>query len=117
MPDHTPEQNNDESNADFEPHQLHLHNQSQIQKRIASQEIRKLKAKSEKHHTIWFGLGMFGLIGWSVTIPAVAGALIGMWIDRRWPGQYSWSLMLLIGGMTLGCVNAWKWLHKEGKFD
>ncbi|MFH1300123.1 MAG: AtpZ/AtpI family protein [Planctomycetota bacterium] len=117
MSDHTPDQNNHESNADFEPHQLHLHNQSQIEKRIASQEIRKLKAKSEKHHTIWFGLGMFGLIGWSVTIPAVAGALIGMWIDARWPGPYSWSLMLLIGGMTLGCINAWKWLHKEGNFD
>ncbi len=117
MSDHTPEQNNQMSHADFEPQQLHLQNQSQIEKRIASQEIRKLKAKSEKHHTIWFGLGMFGLIGWSVTIPAVIGALVGMWIDARWPGPYSWSLMLLIGGMTLGCVNAWKWLHKEGKFD
>ncbi len=112
-----PDQNNHETDADFEPHELHLDNQSQIEQRIASQQIRKLKAKSQAHHTIWFGLGMFGLIGWSVTIPALIGAVIGMWIDSRWPSRYSWSLMLLIGGITLGCFNAWKWLTKEGKTD
>jgi len=104
-------------NSGIESHQLHLHNQTEIEQRIASQEIRKLKAKNEKHHTIWFGLGMFGLIGWSVAIPGVAGAIIGMWIDARWPTQYSWSLMLLIGGIALGCFNAWKWLHKEGNIN
>ena len=111
------EQTDNPTNSDFEPHQLESHNQSQIEQRIASQEIRKLKAKSEKHHSIWFGLGMFGLIGWSVAVPAVIGAVIGMWVDARWPSQYSWSLMLLISGMALGCINAWKWLHKEGNID
>lgn len=117
MPDQTPEQSNDSTNANFEPHQLHLHNQTEIEQRIASQEMRKLKAKNEKHHTIWFGFGMFGLIGWSVTVPAVVGAIVGMWIDSRWPSRYSWSLMLLIGGICFGCFNAWKWLHKEGNIE
>lgn len=112
-----PEQENGSEIPGNQGRSLHLYNRSQIEKRIASQEARKLKAREEKHHTIWFGLGMFGLIGWSVAIPAVLGALVGMWIDSRWPSRYSWSLMLLIGGITLGCFNAWKWLHKEGNVD
>ncbi|QDT89965.1 AtpZ/AtpI family protein [Gimesia algae] len=101
-------------NHEFEGDHLHLHEQSHIEKRIASQQARKLKAQREKHHTIWFGFGMFGLIGWSVTVPAVLGVMLGMWIDTRWPGQYSWTLMLMMGGVALGCLNAWKWIHQEG---
>ncbi|MEZ6044008.1 MAG: AtpZ/AtpI family protein [Planctomycetaceae bacterium] len=102
---------------DFEPDQFHLENQNEIQQRIAAQERRKLKAQQEKHHTVWFGLGMFGLIGWSIAIPTVGGAAIGLWIDSRWPSRFSWSLMLLVGGLVLGCFNAWKWLHREGNID
>jgi hypothetical protein len=25
--------------------------------------------------------------------------------------------MLLIGGMALGCWNAWKWIHREGRIQ
>ncbi|MEQ8633661.1 AtpZ/AtpI family protein [Gimesia maris] len=119
MSDKQPERENDHSfaNHDFPEGPLHLHEQAQIEQRIASQEARKLKAQREKHHTIWFGFGMFGLIGWSVTIPAVLGAILGMWIDARWPGPYSWTLMLMIGGVALGCLNAWKWIHKEGNIE
>lgn len=117
MSDQTHPGGDETPNRDLEPKHLQIQNQKEIQQRIASQELRKLKAKNEKHHTIWFGLGMFGLIGWSVAIPAVIGAIIGMWIDSRWPTPYSWSLMLLIGGIALGCFNAWKWLHKEGEID
>ncbi|MCA9040130.1 MAG: AtpZ/AtpI family protein [Planctomycetaceae bacterium] len=103
--------------TEIKSRQLDLQNQMEIEQRIAAQERRKLKAKQEKHHTVWFGLGMFGLIGWSVAIPAVAGAAIGLWIDSNWPSRFSWSLMLLIGGLALGCFNAWKWLHREGNID
>ncbi len=33
--------------------------------RIAAQEKRKLKALHE-NRSVWFGLGMFGMVGWSV---------------------------------------------------
>ena len=32
---------------------------------------------------VWFGLGMMGLIGWSVAIPTVLGAALGLWLDQR----------------------------------
>lgn len=56
---------------------------------------------------------MFGLVGWAVTIPTLFGAAIGVWIDSRWPGPHSWTLMLLILGVFLGCLNAWTWMQRE----
>ena len=55
----------------------------------------KLKAQREATKSVWFGLGMSGLIGWSVTIPTLIGAALGIWVDKRYPSTYSWTLMLL----------------------
>ena len=64
---------------------------------------------------VWFGLGMMGLIGWSVAIPTLLGAAFGIWLDNRHPGSHSWTLMLLVIGLVIGCVNAWHWVGKEDK--
>ena len=103
----------------FEParSQEHRRQQAELQQQIAAQETRKLKARSEKHHSVWFGLGMFGLIGWSVAIPALLGIALGLWIDAHWPSRFSWTLMLLILGVLFGCLNAWRWVQKEGGID
>lgn len=74
---------------------------------------RKLRARRERTQTLWFGLGITGLVGWSVAIPALAGVALGMWMDRRWPGQVSWTLTFLILGVILGCMNAWYWIQQE----
>jgi ATP synthase protein I len=58
---------------------------------------------------------MFGLVGWSVAIPTLLGVTLGIWIDLKWPSRYSWTLMFLIIGVLLGCLNAWFWLSRERK--
>jgi len=62
---------------------------------------------------VWFGMGMMGLVGWSVVVPTLIGTAIGAWWDGRHPGSYSWTLMLLIIGLIIGCLNAWHWVDKE----
>jgi ATP synthase protein I len=84
-------------------------------RKIAAMEVRKLKAKRQGVQGIWFGLGMFGLIGWAVTIPTLLGAMLGIYIDRQYPGTHSWTLSLLIVGLFMGCLNAWLWVAKEEK--
>jgi hypothetical protein len=44
---------------------------------VKQKEIRKLTARGHRREGVWFGLGMIGIIGWSVALPAVAGALLG----------------------------------------
>ena len=60
---------------------------------------------------------MFGLIGWSVVIPTLLGVALGLWIDQTWPSRYSWTLMLLLLGIILGCLNAWRWISQEQPKD
>lgn len=80
---------------------------------VGAKEERKLKARKEKERGLWFGLGMFGLVGWAVTIPTLIAVAVGLWIDRKWPSPYSWTLMFLFIGVVLGCLNAWYWVKRE----
>ena len=41
------------------------------------------------------------------------GAALGLWLDQRDPGGRSWTLALLVAGLTLGCLNAWHWVARE----
>jgi ATP synthase protein I len=83
------------------------------QENVADKEKRKIRARHHKDRSIWFGLGTFGVIGWSVVVPTLAGLFAGMWIDNTWHSRYSWTLMLFMGGLALGCYSAWKWLYFE----
>lgn len=83
--------------------------------KIAAQAARKLKAQRDAAHPVWSGLGIFGLVGWSVASPTLLGALLGMWWDRRHPGPHSWTLALLVAGLVIGCANAWYWVSREDR--
>lgn len=80
---------------------------------VGKREKRKVRSRRKGDKTVWFGLGMFGMVGWAVAIPTVAATFVGIWIDVRWPSKYSWTLMLLLIGLILGCFNAWYWVQKE----
>jgi ATP synthase protein I len=80
---------------------------------IVSKQDRKLRARQQDDHSIWFGLGMLGLVGWSVAIPTVIGVAVGIWIDKTFSSRYSWTLMMLLFGLILGCLNAWFWVKRE----
>ena len=73
------------------------------------------EAKLEGQHTVWYGLGMFGLVGWAVAVPTLLGVVIGVWLDRVAPQDFSWRLALLLAGVVLGCFNAWWWVSRESR--
>ena len=79
---------------------------------VGTQERRKLRAL-RAHSGIWAGLGTLGLVGWSIGAPTLSGVFLGQWLDKKHPGAYSWTLTLLLAGLTLGCANAWHWLTRE----
>jgi ATP synthase protein I len=89
--------------------------ESEFAGRIGATAQRKLKAQQRRAHGVWFGFGMMGLVGWSVVVPTLAGAALGAWLDRRFPGVHSWTLTLLIIGLFAGCANAWHWIAKEDR--
>ena len=89
--------------------------ETSFSRQVGAQAARKLKARRTAGKGVWFGLGMSGLIGWSVTVPTLLGAALGIWADRHHPGRYSWTLTLLLAGLAIGCLNAWHWIDSESR--
>jgi len=86
-----------------------------LSQEVGAKAARKLKARRKSAQGVWFGLGMMGLIGWSVVVPTLLGAALGIWLDRHHPGKHAWTLALLVAGLSIGCLNAWHWVAKEEK--
>jgi ATP synthase protein I len=91
----------------------HTQEGAAFSREVGAKAARKLKAQRNATPGVWFGLGMMGLVGWSVAVPTLLGAALGLWLDNRHPGQYSWILALLTAGLVIGCFNAWIWIAKE----
>ncbi len=90
---------------------------SRLIDQIGKKEARKLRSRQEKHQSIWFGLGMFGIVGWSVTVPTLIGIAIGCWLDSKFDSNISWCLTFLFVGIVTGAAIAWNWLKKEGYIE
>ena len=86
-----------------------------LSEHVGAKAARKIKARRHGAPGVWFGLGAMGLIGWSVAVPTLLGAALGVWLDKRYPGAHSWTLALLVGGLSVGCLNAWHWVSKEDR--
>ncbi len=84
-----------------------------LSEQIGEKAKRKLKARRQSGAGMWFGLGMMGLIGWSIAIPTLLGTALGVWLDKHHGDERSWTLALLMAGLIFGCFTAWSWVSKE----
>lgn len=82
---------------------------------VARKAARRARAERTRDGSIWFSLGLFGVVGWSVAIPTLLGLALGLWLDARWPGRVSWTLTFLFVGLVFGCANAWYWVTQESR--
>jgi ATP synthase protein I len=90
-------------------------NKSNFSQNINKQALRKLRAQQKQANSVWSGLGMMGLIGWSIVLPTLLGAILGIWLDKHYSRPQSWTLSLLVIGLIIGCANAWHWVSGEDK--
>ena len=88
-----------------------------LEDRVLAKHRRKQRARQQGSRSAWFGLGMFGLVGWSIALPTLAGITLGAWFDARWPSHVSWKLTFLFVGVCVGFGNALRWMHRESEQD
>lgn len=91
------------------------HSEKEFQKSVRKKSRRKIEVRSEDRKGLLYGLGMFGLVGWSVAIPTILLLGLGIWIDSAYDSPYSWTLMMLVLGIMIGCWNAWYWVQHESQ--
>ena len=89
-------------------------NNKSFGKIVGDKEERKLQAQRDKK-SVWSGLGLFGMIGWSIVVPTMLGAALGVWLDKKYKQDFSWTLSLLVVGLMIGMLIAWNWVQKENK--
>lgn len=99
----------------MEPPRQRKKEEELFSQQVGVKELRKLKNLHEKKRSIWFGLGMFGMVGWSVTVPTLLGMILGIWLDKNYPQSFSWTLTCLIIGLFAGCMIAWFWVANENR--
>ncbi|SOB77103.1 ATP synthase protein I [Marinobacter sp. LV10R510-11A] len=75
---------------------------------------RMKRARTEPGFSPLRGLGAFGIIGWSIAVPTVGGAFLGLWLNKVVPQTFSWPIALILGGVVVGGIIAWSWIDKEG---
>lgn len=75
---------------------------------------RMKRARNQPGFSPLRGLGAFGMIGWSIAVPTVGGAFLGLWLNRVAPQDFSWPIALILGGVVIGGMIAWSWVGKEG---
>jgi ATP synthase protein I len=73
---------------------------------VGAKQDRMARARGRKNG-IFSSIAILGVVGWSVAVPTLIGVALGLWIDHHWPSRFSWTLMLLVGGLVLGCLSAW----------
>lgn len=89
--------------------------EEEFHEEVGRKARRKIDARKNEDRSMWFGLGMMGMVGWAVAIPTLLGIGAGLWLDSRTGGRISWTLTGLGLGIILGCLNAWYWVRRESR--
>jgi len=87
--------------------------EDEFEVRVGRQRERIEQGRREKGQSFWRYVGLIGTVGWSIVVPMVLGALLGLWLDRRFQSGSTWTLCLLLLGLLIGCVNVWRLITRE----
>ena len=82
---------------------------------VGEKEKLIIKAQREDKRSVWAAFGLFGIVGWTIAVPTLAGTALGKWLDNKHPQSFSWTLTFLLIGLLIGCFAAWRWIKKEHK--
>jgi len=75
--------------------------------------VRLRRWRREGERSVGQNLAMIGVLGWTIVTPTLIGIFAGRWLDRAFGAGIFWTLGLLVGGLALGCMLAWKRIHRE----
>jgi ATP synthase protein I len=89
----------------------------ELRRTVLRKSLRRERARRGRDDSIWAWLGSFGLVGWTVAIPTLAGLAFGVFLDDRVDAPVSFTITFLVLGVTAGVSMAWYWVRRESEGD
>lgn len=84
-------------------------------RRCLERDVGRLERREPSAASFWRSLSVLGTVGWSISLPAVAGAWLGHRLDVKLESGVRFTLMLLVAGVMLGSVVAWRVVREHRK--
>lgn len=88
-----------------------------MQRVVLRKSLRRRQARQTQRDSVWTWLGTFGLVGWTVIVPTLAGLAFGIFLDNRVDSSISFAITFLVVGVAVGVSMAWYWVHQESQGD
>jgi ATP synthase protein I len=82
-------------------------------RRSLDRDVERLGRREPSGASFWRSLGVLGTIGWSIAVPAAAGAWLGHRLDVRFGTGVRFTLMLLFVGVIVGSAIAWRLVREH----
>ncbi len=83
-------------------------------RRKLSQQIKRLR--TPRHRGVLGLLVTGGTAGLLLTVPLIAGAYLGRWLDEQSPGySFRWTINLILLGLAMGIYNVYLFFKEHGQ--
>jgi ATP synthase protein I len=84
-------------------------------RRSLDRDVDRYARRERAGEAFWRSLSVLGTVGWSIALPAAAGAWLGHRLDLRFDTGLRFTLMLLTAGVVIGSAVAWQVVrsHRE----
>ena len=79
--------------------------------------LRRARARRRERTNVWSWMGTFGLVGWTVAVPALLGIALGVFVDNRVESSISFTITFLVAGTAVGLWMVWFWVRRESQDD
>jgi len=80
---------------------------------VQRQAGRRQRSLREGEPTLLRQLSTLGVLGWVIVLPMLLGLAGGRWLDHRLGTGITFSAALLLQGVAVGAVAAWRWMHQK----
>lgn len=77
-------------------------------RRSLERDVGRLERREKEGEAFWRSMSVLGTVGWSIALPATLGAWFGHRIDHEFDTGVRFTLMLLVAGVMLGSLVAWR---------
>jgi len=84
-------------------------------RRSLDRDVDRYARREHAGEAFWRSLSVLGTVGWSIALPAAAGAWLGHHLDLRFNTGVRFTLMLLTACVVIGSIVAWRVVRSHGE--